>query len=71
MSRGPLTFKGTDVTRAIRATMAAGIAVARVEIDKDGKIVIITLAETPQTLASDLDAELEAYEARRKNARSA
>jgi hypothetical protein len=71
MARRPCSFKEVDLKRAIRATMSAGIAVARVEIDKDGKIVIVTSAEVPQTLASDLDAELEAHEARRKNARSA
>ena len=42
MSRSQQTFKQCDVTRALRATVKAGIAVARVEIDKDGKIVIVT-----------------------------
>jgi len=31
------------VTKAIKATVIAGIAVGRVEIDKDGKIVIVTV----------------------------
>ena len=42
MSRGQQTFKQSDVTKAIKATVKAGIAVGRVEIDKNGKIVIVT-----------------------------
>jgi len=42
MSRGQQTFKQSDVTRALKATVKAGIAVERVEIDKDGKIVVVT-----------------------------
>jgi hypothetical protein len=42
MSRGQQTFKQRDVTKAIKATVKAGIAVERVEIDKDGKIIIVT-----------------------------
>jgi hypothetical protein len=42
MSRGHQTFKQSDVTKAIKATVKAGIAVERVEIDKSGKIVIVT-----------------------------
>jgi hypothetical protein len=40
--RGPATFKQQDVTRALRATIAAGIDVQRIEIDRNGKIVIVT-----------------------------
>lgn len=42
MARGPCTFKQQDVTRALRATVAAGIAVQRIEIDRDGKIIVVT-----------------------------
>jgi hypothetical protein len=48
MARAPSTFRQHDVTRAIRATMAAGVHIARVEIDKAGKIVIITANEDDQ-----------------------
>jgi hypothetical protein len=41
MSRGQQTFKQGDVTKALKATAKAGIAVERLEIDKDGKIVIV------------------------------
>jgi hypothetical protein len=42
MSRGQQTFKQSDVTKALKATVKAGIAIGRVEIDKNGKIVIVT-----------------------------
>ena len=42
MSRSQQTFKQRDVTKAIKATVKAGIAVERVEIDKGGKIIIVT-----------------------------
>ena len=42
MSRGQQTFRQSDLTKAIKATVKAGIAVERVEIDKGGKIVVVT-----------------------------
>jgi hypothetical protein len=42
MSRGPATFKQQDLSRALKAVVTAGIKVARVEIDKAGKIVLVT-----------------------------
>jgi hypothetical protein len=41
MSRAPLSFKQRDLTRAIKAVEAAGLTIARAEVDKDGKIVIV------------------------------
>jgi S-adenosylmethionine hydrolase len=41
MSRAPSTFRKRDVTAAVGAVVAAGVAVARVEVDKDGKIIIV------------------------------
>lgn len=48
MSRGAQTFRQTDVKRAVKALVAAGLTVARVEIDRDGKIVVVAgrLTET-------------------------
>lgn len=40
MSRGPSTFRQTDVTRAIKAAKAAGVDVSRIEIGPNGRIVI-------------------------------
>lgn len=52
MARGPCTFKQQDVTRALRATVAAGIEVRRVEIDKDGKIVLV-MVDSPEDQPSE------------------
>ena len=47
MSRAPSTFRQQDVTRAVKAVVAAGVGIARVEIDKAGKITIIALSAEP------------------------
>lgn len=41
MPRGPSSFKQSDIVRAVRGVKAAGVEVAKVEIDKDGKIIVI------------------------------
>jgi hypothetical protein len=41
MSRRPCAFCETDVKRAVRAVRAAGVEIARVEIGKDGLIVVV------------------------------
>ena len=41
MSRAPSTFRQQDVTRALKATVAAGVKVSRIEIDRAGKIVVV------------------------------
>jgi hypothetical protein len=41
MSRGAQTFRQADVTKALKGAAAAGIDVGRVEIDRDGKIMIV------------------------------
>jgi hypothetical protein len=47
MPRGQCNFRQGDVTRAIRAAGAAGREVRRIEIARDGKIVLV-LVEQPK-----------------------
>jgi hypothetical protein len=42
MARGSCTFRQRDVQAAVKAVLAAGCDVSRVELEKNGKIVIIT-----------------------------
>ena len=62
MARAPSTFRQQDVTRAVKAVAAAGVHIARIEIDRLGKIVIIT-GEVPPAAQDDLDRELAEFEA--------
>jgi hypothetical protein len=51
MARGPVPFTQADVTRAVRGTVAAGVEVARIEIDvRSGNIVISTPCATSEPL---------------------
>ncbi|NJL07371.1 MAG: hypothetical protein HC900_03245 [Methylacidiphilales bacterium] len=63
MSRKPATFRQTDVTRAVRAVAAAGLRVARVEVDRSGKIVVVSESAMAPPM-DDLDRELAEFEAR-------
>jgi hypothetical protein len=56
MSRGPVTFKQRDVTAALKAAKAAGLEVAKVEVDPiTGRIVITTNAGGDKEPTTDLD----------------
>ena len=71
MPRAPSTFRQQDVTRAIKAATAAGVGIARVEIDKAGKIIIIT-GETTDQPGQASGNDLDNWIAKRaKNARQA
>lgn len=41
VSRGKYKFKQSDITRALRATRAAGVGISKIEIEPDGKMVIV------------------------------
>jgi hypothetical protein len=41
MGHGRCTFKEADLTRALRAAKKAGANVARAEVARDGKIVLV------------------------------
>lgn len=39
--RRPCSFRETDVRRAIKAARSSGIEIGRVEIERDGRIIVI------------------------------
>lgn len=45
MPRRPPTFRQRDLTAALKGVVAAGCAVMRVEIGKDGKIVVVVFSK--------------------------
>jgi hypothetical protein len=48
-------FRQSDLTRALKAAITAGLEVAAVEIDPSGKIVIMTGVKELASSASALD----------------
>jgi hypothetical protein len=63
MARPPTTFRQADVAKAVKAVRSAGVDIVRVELTKDGRIVIVT-AEAHPAVHDDLDRELAEFEAR-------
>jgi len=67
MTRRAVLFRQADVTRALRGALDAGLLVARVEIDRDGRIVIIQGQPDERAAqrhaAAELDQELADFEA--------
>ena len=63
MARAPSTFRQADVTKAVKAVRSAGVDIVRVELTKDGRIVIVT-AEAQPAVQDDLDRELKEFNAR-------
>ena len=58
MSCGPLTFKQSDLTRAIRAAIAAGLTVERAWVETDGKIVLGFRTEGGEPMAPTPQGEI-------------
>jgi len=55
MARVPATFRKADLRRVVEAVTAAGQIVARVEVDPNGKIVIVTAGELERREGSEWD----------------
>ncbi len=62
MSRAATRIKQVDVVRAVKGALAAGLTVARVEVDGSGKIVVICGEAAPDLSPSpgDFEARLRA-----------
>src|SRR6516164_8680682 len=71
MSRSTSTFRQSDLTRAIRGVRNAGVDVARAEIAKDGRIIIVVGEASNVRSSAELtpDDELERWRTK-KNAGS-
>jgi hypothetical protein len=54
-NRSPQAFKQTNLLRAIKTFQKAGLPIARAEIDRDGKIVIVTGESTKEERANEWD----------------
>jgi hypothetical protein len=64
MARAPSTFRQADVTRVVKAVRSAGVDIVRVELTKDGKIVIITSSKAQPEVQDNLDRELAVFQVR-------
>jgi len=55
MGRGKSRFRQSDLTRAMKAAKAAGLELARIEIDIDGTIKIIPGSPEPEPIKNEWD----------------
>lgn len=62
----PATFRQSTVTRAIKAARAAGLDVARVEIDPSGRVTVYTAGSTGFAVSPDDEADAALEEWRRE-----
>jgi len=57
MTRRAVAFRQADVSRAVKGAAAAGLAIARVEVNADGKIVIVTALEPEKAVGNEVAAK--------------
>jgi hypothetical protein len=48
MRKGPYAFRQRDLTRAVKAVIAAGLRVAGVKVSPQGDIEVVTASEAKQ-----------------------
>ena len=63
MSRRPAHFTQRDATRLMRAALAAGLAVQRIEVDRDGKLVVVTGSRARLRFPAPMSGINDAYQA--------
>ncbi len=68
MSRRPATVTQTEIKRTVKAVVDAGVEVARVEVEKDGRIIVIA-GKPCDGAVSTADDELKQWR-RKRNAHS-
>jgi hypothetical protein len=66
MTRSANNFRQSDVTRAVRGALKAGMTVRGVEIANDGKISIFA-GSPSEADSSDLDRELAEFRGRHRD----
>ena len=52
-SKRPVAFRQADISRAVKGAQAAGLSVASVQVDRDGRIVIMTTAKAAASGTAD------------------
>ena len=57
MARGKCAFRQSDLTRAFKAARAAGVVVARYEIAKDGRIIVVPVGAESVCHGGDKEVE--------------
>jgi hypothetical protein len=55
MARAPSTFRPAAVTKAVKAVRAAGVDIVRVEVARDGRIVIVSVDHEPKAEVNEWD----------------